>query len=57
MSFYPRFIQCVEQVRLLWQSLDAGRAPIFNQAYVNCKYPQNTTEYDRDETGKQHFVT
>ena len=32
-----------------WQSLDAGRPPIFNQAYVNCKFPQNPTENKNDK--------
>ena len=53
MSFYPRFIQSIEHD--FWQSLDAGRPPIFNQAYIDCKYPQNPTEHDKDETGKQHL--
>ena len=42
--FYLRFTQSIEYD--LWQSLDAGRPLIFNQAYVDCKYPQNPTEHD-----------
>ncbi|KIM50872.1 hypothetical protein SCLCIDRAFT_751043 [Scleroderma citrinum Foug A] len=38
-----------------WNSLDAGRPPVFNEADVDCKYPQNPTEHDRDETGKQQL--
>ncbi|KIM59951.1 hypothetical protein SCLCIDRAFT_26905 [Scleroderma citrinum Foug A] len=38
-----------------WNSLDSGRPPNFNEAYVDCKYPQNPTEHDRGETGKQQL--
>ncbi|KIM60094.1 hypothetical protein SCLCIDRAFT_26878 [Scleroderma citrinum Foug A] len=54
MSFYLRFIQSIEHD--IWQSLDSGRPPIFNQAYVDCNYPQNPTEHDRDETSKQYLL-
>ncbi|KAL4061907.1 fungal-specific transcription factor domain-containing protein [Scleroderma citrinum] len=36
-----------------WHSLDTGRPPIFNLAYVNCKLPRSSSANDKGDIDKQ----